>query len=92
MFEDEWREIDWNRPAREVHNQVRSWHGQRGVPHGAFGDIDGQRMLITKTRLSDGNTTGAAPGTVISRDDGVLIQCADRPLRVLAYEPVAAGA
>jgi methionyl-tRNA formyltransferase len=90
MFEDEWREIDWNRPAREVHNQVRSWHGQRGVEYGAFGDIDGQRMLITKTRLYDGESNCATPGTVISRDGELLVQCGDRPLRVLAYEPVAA--
>ncbi|HZP21590.1 MAG TPA: formyltransferase family protein, partial [Bauldia sp.] len=29
LFADDWRFIDWNRPARDIHNQVRSWTGIR---------------------------------------------------------------
>ena len=35
-FEPEWREIDWNKPARDVFFQVRSWYGVRDVPRGSF--------------------------------------------------------
>jgi methionyl-tRNA formyltransferase len=36
LFTDDWREIDWARPARAVHNQVRSWIGERGTPRGGL--------------------------------------------------------
>ncbi|HET7034743.1 MAG TPA: formyltransferase family protein [Thermomicrobiaceae bacterium] len=89
-FEPEWREIDWGRTAREIFVQVRSWYGARDVPLGAFGEIEGRRMLITKTKLVDESPSGLAPGSVIRTDpDGILIQCADRPLLVVAAEPVA---
>jgi methionyl-tRNA formyltransferase len=51
LFEEAWRSIDWSQPARTVHNQVRSWIGLRGLPPGALGQIDGQTLRITKTRL-----------------------------------------
>ena len=41
LFEDEWRLIDWSRPARAIHNQVRSWLGFREIPAGAFGRLGG---------------------------------------------------
>src|SRR4051812_36679753 len=51
LFEPAWRVIDWTSPARTVHNQVRSWIGLRDIPPGALSDVDGQTLLITKTRL-----------------------------------------
>ena len=91
-FEPEWRVIDWSRPARQVFLQVRSWYGARDVPLGAFGEIEGRRMLITKTKLVDDPNSGLAPGSVIRSDpDGILIQCGDRPLLVVAAEPVEPG-
>src|SRR3954462_15930831 len=35
LFEEAWQTIDWNRPARSIHNQVRSWVGLRDIPRGA---------------------------------------------------------
>ncbi len=88
-FEPEWREIDWSKPARHTFIQVRSWYGARDVPLGAFGPIDGVRMLITKTKLVDIPPSGRAPGTVLERNDnGVLIQCGDKPLLLLDPTPV----
>jgi methionyl-tRNA formyltransferase len=88
-FEPEWRTIDWSRPVRTVHNQVRSWTGQRTMPGGAFGDVDGERLLILRTRLgdADGHASGNAPGTVVAReDDSIVIQCGDGPLRIVKWE------
>jgi methionyl-tRNA formyltransferase len=88
LFEPEWRYIDWSRPARQIHNQVRSWTGGRGTPKGAYGAVDGRELLILKTRLvSDGATADAPPGTVIARDDdGILIQSGDGPIRIVTWQ------
>ncbi len=88
-FEPEWRFIDWTRPARTVHNQVRSWTGQRTTPRGAFGDVDGERLLVLRTRLADAEADGGgnAPGTVVAReDDAIVVQCGDGPLRIVEWE------
>ena len=85
MLEPEWREIDWSRSAREIHNQIRSWTGFREVPHGAFGEVDGERLQITRTRLLLESATGS-PGAVLRRDDEtIVIQCGDGPLELIAW-------
>ena len=89
-FEPEWRVIDWSRPAREVFLQVRSWYGARDVPLGAFGEVDGETLLITRTQPVPDAPRGLVPGTVLRRDgEGILIQCGDHPLRLLDAQPVA---
>ncbi len=91
LFEEAWRRIDWHQPARLVHNQVRSWVGLRDTLAGALGEIDGQPLRITKTRLLP---TAAAPlvprppGTVLERDGGrLVVQCGDGPLALLSWHP-----
>lgn len=91
LFEDAWRIIDWNQSARAIHNQVRSWVGFRDIPAGALGDIDGETVQITKTRLAP---TGPAkqkpvqPGTVVRRDDeSLVVQCGDGPIAILSWSP-----
>jgi methionyl-tRNA formyltransferase len=88
FFEPEWREIDWDSPARLVHNQVRSWMGGRDIPRGALATIDGQRLVVTRTRLvPDFTANSVAPGTVLSRsEDELLVQCQDGPVRVIAWQ------
>lgn len=88
-FEPEWREIDWSDSARDTFIKVRSWYGARDVPFGALGEIDGQRCLITATKLTYEESTLAEPGTVLERrDDGtLLIQCGDGPLEILEWSP-----
>ena len=88
VFEDEFTEIDWTRPAREVHNQVRSWFlpSVSGIL-GAHTTLDGARVRVTKTQLVDGESD-AAPGTILERGTAsTLVQCGDRPLRILGTEP-----
>lgn len=91
MFEPEWRVIDWNRPARDIFVQVRSWHGSRDVPRGAFATLDGNDALLTATRLTNQHTNHVEPGTILERrDDGsLLVQCGDGPLEILRWDSVA---
>jgi methionyl-tRNA formyltransferase len=87
-FEDEYAEIDWTRPAREVHNQVRSWFtpSVSGIM-GPLTALDGARVRVKRTRLLD-ERSNAPPGTILSRNgDELVVQCGDGPIRVLATEP-----
>ena len=44
------RELDWDRPARELHDRVRALS-----PHiGARGVVEGRRVLVWRTRVVDG--------------------------------------
>jgi methionyl-tRNA formyltransferase len=44
------RTLDWSRPARELHDRVRALS-----PHiGARGIVDGRRVLVWRTRVTDG--------------------------------------
>jgi len=87
-FEDEYAEIDWTRPAREVHYQVRCWF--QPTVSGILGPLttlDGERVRVLETRLVDGESD-AAPGTILERgDEGLLVACGDGPIRVLSTEP-----
>lgn len=88
FFEPEWRQVDWSKPARFIHNQVRSWVGDRGVPRGAFGEINGEQHLIIKTQLApDPRPASVAPGKLLERDESsLLVQCGDGPLRILRWQ------
>jgi methionyl-tRNA formyltransferase len=89
LFEPEWRQIDWNYPARLIHNQVRSWIGGReDQPRGAYGNLNGESTLIYKTRLEPPNAvTGTVPGQVINRNhDGIVVQCGDGQIRMVEWE------
>jgi methionyl-tRNA formyltransferase len=88
-FEPEWREIQWDRPVKDVFFKIRSWSGLRGVPLGAFGEVDGERLLITKAKPMNEQVelNDATPGTVLTHNDGeILIQCADGPLRIIDWQ------
>jgi methionyl-tRNA formyltransferase len=69
-------EIDWSRPARDVHNLVRAW---RFVPvaigeRGPLGEVDGRRVRVLRTRLEPG--------------EGLQVECGDGPIWVVETEPV----
>jgi methionyl-tRNA formyltransferase len=87
----DWRSIDWHKSARTIHNQVRSWTGIRDVPKGALGVIEGEKLVILKTRLTAGGGDEDAlvpAGHVIVRDqDRLVVQCGDGPLEILAWSP-----
>ncbi|HEY8598858.1 MAG TPA: formyltransferase family protein [Thermomicrobiales bacterium] len=88
--ETAWKTIDWTRTAREVHNIVRSSSFARQLPPGAVGTLNGTPHRITKTRLLPETGAHGTPGTIISRSDAeIIVQCADAPLAIVTYEPVA---
>ncbi len=93
-FEPEWRSIDWTRPARTVHNQIRSWTGNRGMPAGAIGEVDGERLTFFRSRVpppTEPPLTHPA-GTLLHRDaDRIRVQCGDGPLDLLAWEPTSSA-
>lgn len=93
LFEEGWRTIDWGRPARGIHNQVRSWTGVRDIAHGALGEVDGGLLLVTKTRLLPGEAAGdRPPGTVLRRDGGrLVVQCGDGPIELVAWSRAGGG-
>jgi methionyl-tRNA formyltransferase len=71
--------IDWQRPARDIHNLVR---GLWPWPH-AYSFIDGTRFILHRSRLSL-RPAGAAPGTILaaSASDGLHVACADGALEI----------
>jgi methionyl-tRNA formyltransferase len=74
LFEDEYAEIDWSRNARDVFDQCRCWFQPTvsGIM-GPLTTLDGRRVRVLEASLDlDG--------------DGVVVPCADRPLRVVRTE------
>jgi methionyl-tRNA formyltransferase len=69
-------EIQWTRPAREIHNLVRA------VTHpypGAFGSVRGAKTFIWKTRIPAQSRTkaGTPPGAVFVRSGRLCVACGD---------------
>jgi methionyl-tRNA formyltransferase len=76
FFEPEYAEIDWSRPAEEVHRQVRAWWvaAVREGPRGALTELDGECVRVLRTRL-DGEAGGQR------------VECSDGPIWVLETAP-----
>ena len=76
FFEPEYAEIDWSRPAEEVHRQVRAWWvtAVREGPRGALAEIGGKRVRVLRTRLDD-------------REGGIRVECGDGPIWVVETTP-----
>jgi methionyl-tRNA formyltransferase len=55
FFEEDYATIDWSRTSREIHNQVRAWAFAFQAEHldGPFAEIDGERVKVTRTLLTD---------------------------------------
>ena len=69
--------IDWSRSAREIHNLVRAV----APPFpGAFADFDGDRWMVTRTRVLSPPSPTAADAkrlTLQARDGLCVVTCAD---------------
>ena len=73
-------QIDWSRPAREVHDHVR---GMTPWP-GAFTHAGGKVLKVLATRRSEFATGGAPPGTVVLADvHTTLVACLDGTIEIL---------
>ena len=53
--------IDWNQPAREIHNRIR---GLQPWP-GAYSSFRGQTLHVWSSRLTDERHTADVPGTLL---------------------------
>ena len=55
FFEEDYATVDWSQTAREIHNQVRAWHlaFQDGPVQGPFTEVDGERVKIKRSSLTD---------------------------------------
>lgn len=78
FFDDDYVHVDWTRPAREVHNQVRAWRFMQFAPaggvRGALAPLDGETVRVLRTSLE--------PGA------GTRVDCGDGPIWVVETEPV----
>jgi methionyl-tRNA formyltransferase len=78
MFGEDYATIDWSsQTAREIHNQVRAWtytFGMGPVP-GPFAELDGKRVKVTRTLLTD-------PG-----DGSPAVNTAEGKIWILESEP-----
>ena len=84
MLSREQSPMDWDRTARQLHDQARGlypWPAATAV-------LDGVRCKILRTALS-GEATGKAPGTVLRADKkGLRIACGDGGvLDILELQP-----
>jgi methionyl-tRNA formyltransferase len=77
--------IFWWRAAHEVHNQVRGLHPWPL----ASTSIGGHRLLIIKTRMSDGPAPASAvPGTVLEAEgDRLVVAAGHGTIQVLELRP-----
>jgi methionyl-tRNA formyltransferase len=67
--------LDWSRPALELERAVRAF---RPAP-GAFALLDGEPVKIWRSRVVDGN---GEPGSVLDRQEGIVIACGESALAV----------
>ncbi len=59
------RQLDWNRPAAQLRNQVRAWGAE-----GAIGQINGQQWIVRRARvIKDGEAGGNAQAKISSLVD-----------------------
>ncbi|MHB9800999.1 bifunctional UDP-4-amino-4-deoxy-L-arabinose formyltransferase/UDP-glucuronic acid oxidase ArnA [Pseudomonas sp. MT3] len=71
--------IDWQRPARELHNLVRAV--TQPYP-GAFAPVGDRKLIVWSSRVASGNG-GQAPGSVLSVDP-LRIACGEDSLEILS--------
>jgi methionyl-tRNA formyltransferase len=78
FFGDDYVELDWSRPARAVHDQVRAWRFMPFTPavavRGPIAELDGERVRVLRTRLEPG--------------EGRRVECGDGAVWVVETEPV----
>lgn len=75
--------VDWTRPATDVDRQIR---GLSPFP-GAWTEIEGQRVKLLASRLSDGRGT---PGEVLN--DALVVACGTGAVELLRLQRAGKGA
>ncbi|MGQ0732670.1 MAG: methionyl-tRNA formyltransferase [Acidobacteriota bacterium] len=75
--------LDFSRPAQAIHNQVR---GLQPWPS-AYTALEGKRIVIHRTRLSDRGTHGVLPGTCLVDAARLLVACEDETIEIVEIQP-----
>ena len=74
--------IDWSRPARELHNQVRGLHPW---PH-AQSYVDGKRLIVLRSSVMP-DLADAPPGTiVVAKGDDLAVATGTGALKILTLQ------
>ncbi len=64
--------VDWTKPALQIHNQIRGLYSWPG----AYTFLDGTMLKLHKASLTT-EKSGKAPGTVVQAKDRLLVCCGD---------------
>jgi methionyl-tRNA formyltransferase len=77
-FGDDYASVDWEQPARRIHDQVRAWQFTFGMSavSGPIAELDGSPVRLTRTSLVD-------PG-----GDARRVEAGDGPIWIVSWEPV----
>lgn len=79
--------IDWNKSAKEVHDQIR---GLVSWPIG-YTIYDGERFKIHKAKMSD-EITNRKPGTIINADGKIIVATKGGSVELITVQPFGKGA
>ena len=84
MLSKELSPIDWNKSARQIHDQVRGLYPWPS----AVTEIDGVRCKVIRTALT-ADTTGKEPGSFVQADKkGLKVACGSgEVLEILELQP-----
>jgi methionyl-tRNA formyltransferase len=75
--------VDWSRPARTIHNQIRGLHPW---PH-AYSDLQSRRCLLLESAVEPYAPTDATPGVILEAEkDRLYVQTGDGALRILRLQ------
>jgi methionyl-tRNA formyltransferase len=76
--------INWDRPAIEIYNKIRSI--SRPYP-GAIADLDGKRLKVWRADVVNERGGNHDPGTVVSHENGnITVSCRGSSLVITDYE------
>ena len=78
MLKKDTGKIDWNKPAREIHNLVRGLYG------GAFATLNGEKFKIWRTKISD--TEKLSAGEIKISGKKLLAGTGDGVLEILEIQ------
>ena len=78
MLKKDTGKIDWNKPAREIHNLVRGLYG------GAFATLNGEKYKIWRTKISD--TEKLSAGEIKISGKKLLAGTGDGVLEILEIQ------
>jgi methionyl-tRNA formyltransferase len=77
--------VDWSRPARAIHNQIRGLHPW---PH-AYSDLEGERTILLRSHVETEQNVGrnVEPGEIVEAGGDVLsVQTGKGVLRILELQ------